>query len=85
MKRKNEAYTLKAAEMRRRSYEIFSESNARLGNEPMVKKCRNTGNEKVQYLLEKSENELKLRTEELIQRKLEFEAKEAQPNLNQQN
>ena len=84
-KSKNEADTHKAAEMRRRSLETFSESNARVGNEPVVKKSRNTGSETVQYLREKSENELKLRTEELNQRKLEFEASKAQVNLNQQN
>ena len=84
-KSKNEADTHKAAEMRRRSLETFSESNARLGNEPVVKKSRNTGSETVQYLREKSENELKLRTEELNQRKLEFKASKAQVNLNQQN
>ena len=71
--------------MRRPSLEAFSESNARLGNEPVVKKSRNTGSETVQYLREKSENELKLRTEELNQRKLESEASKAQANLNQQN
>ena len=84
-KSKNEADTHKAAEMRRRSLETFSESNARVGNEPVVKKSRNTGSEAVQYLREKSENELKLRTEELNQRKLEFEASKTQVNLNQQN
>ena len=51
----------------------------------MVKKYGNTENETVQYLRVKSENELKLRTEVLNQRRLEFEAKEAQTNLNQQN
>ena len=81
-KSKNEADTIKAAEMRRRSLETFSESNARLANEPVIKKPRNTGSETVQYLREKSENELKLRTAELNQRKLEFEAREAQANLN---
>ena len=65
--------------------ETFSESNARVRNEPVVKKSRNTGSETVQYLREKSENELKLRTEELNQRKLEFDASKAQVNLNQQN
>ena len=65
--------------------ETFSESNARFGNESMVKKYGNTENETVQYLRVKSENELKLRTEVLNQRRLEFEAKEAQTNLNQQN
>ena len=39
--------------MSRRSLETFSESNARLGNEPMVKKSRNTGSETVQYLRKK--------------------------------
>ena len=34
---------LKAAEIRRRSLETFSESNSRLGNEPVVKRSRNTG------------------------------------------
>ena len=52
-KSKNEADTLKVAEMRRRSLETFSESNARLGNEPMVKNSRNTGTEAVQYSREK--------------------------------
>ena len=84
-KSKNEADTHKAAEMRRRSLETFSESNARLGNEPVVTKSRNTASETVQYLREKSENELKLRTEELNQRKLQFEASKAQANLNKQN
>ena len=65
--------------------ETFSQSNARFGNESMVKKYRNTENETVQYLREKSENELKLRTEAINQRRLEFEAKEAPTNLNQQN
>ena len=51
--------------MRRRSLETFSESNPRFGNEPMVKKSRNTGSETVQHLLEKNENELKLRTKRL--------------------
>ena len=71
--------------MRRRSLEAFSESNARVVNEPVVKKSSNAGSETVQYLREKSENKLKLRTEELNQRKLEFEASKAQVNLNQQN
>ena len=89
-KNKYEADTLKAAELRRRSLETFSESNARLTNEPMVKKSRNIGIETVQYLHDKSENVLKLRTAlklrtELNQRKLESEAAEAQANLNQQN
>ena len=89
-KNKYEADTLKAAELRRRSLETFSESNARLTNEPMVKKSRNIGIETVQYLHDKSENVLKLRTAlklrtELNQRKLESEAGEAQANLNQQN
>ena len=83
-KSKNEADTRKAAEMRC-SLETFSKSNDRIGNEPVVKKSRNTGSETVQYLGEKSENELKLRTEELNQRKLEFEASKAHVNLNQQN
>ena len=48
--------------MRRRSLETFSESNARLENESVVKKSRNTGSEAVQYLHEKSENELKLQS-----------------------
>ena len=69
-KSKNEVDTHKAAEMRRRSLETFSVSNPTLGNEPVVKKSRNTGSETVQYLREKSDNELKLRTEELNQRKL---------------
>ena len=51
----------------------------------MVKKYWNTENETVQYLRVKSENELKLRTEAINQRRLEFEAKEAPTNLNQQN
>ena len=62
---KNEVDTHKAAEMRRRSLETLSDSNARLGNEPVVTKSRNTGRKTVQYLREKSENELKLRTAEL--------------------
>ena len=48
-KSKNEADTLKAAEMRRRSLKTFSESDARVGNEPVVKKSKNTGSETVQY------------------------------------
>ena len=64
--------------MRRRFLETFSELSARLGNEPVVKKSRNTGSETVQYLREKNENELKLRTEEVNQRKLEFESSKAQ-------
>ena len=40
-KNKYEADTLKAAELRRRSLETFSESNARLTNEPMVKNLQN--------------------------------------------
>ena len=71
--------------MRRRSLETLSESNARFGNDPVVKKSRNTGKETLQYLREKSSNELKLRTEELNQRKLELQASKAQVNLNQQN
>ena len=83
-KSENEADTLKAAKMRC-SLETFSKSNARLGNELMVKKSRNTGSETVQYLRVKSEKEMELRNEELNQRKLVFEAKKAQINLNQQN
>ena len=64
-KSKNEADTLNTAEMRRPSLETFSEFNPRLGNELMVKKSRYAWSETVQYLREKSENELKLRTEEL--------------------
>ena len=71
--------------MRRPSLETFPESNARLGNEPVVKKSRDTGNETVQHLQEKSKNELKLRTEELTHRKIQFDAREADANLNQQN
>ena len=74
---KNEADTHKAAETRRCSLEKIFESNARLGNEPGVTKFSNTGSETVQYLREKSENELKLRTEELNERKLEFETSKA--------
>ena len=84
-KSKNESDTIKSADMRRRSLETFSESNARCRNEPMVKKSRNTGRETVQYLRENGENKLKLRTEELNQRKPEFKAKKAQSNRNQQN
>ena len=84
-KSKNQADTQKAAEMRRRSLETFSESNSRVGNEPVVKKSRSTGSETVQYLREKNENELKLSSEELNHRKPEFEASKAQVNLNQQN
>ena len=50
-----------------------------------LKKSRNTGSDTVQYLRKKSENELKVRIEELNQRKLEFEASKAQVNLNQKN
>ena len=71
-KSKNEADTHKAAQIRRRSFETFSESNARLGNEPVAKKSRNTGNETVKYLSEEIGNELKLRTEELNRRNLEL-------------
>ena len=81
---KNEVDTHKAAGMRRRSLETLSDSNARLGNEPVVTKSRNTGRKTVQYLREKSENELKLRTAELNKKKLQFEADKAQANLNQQ-
>ena len=45
-KSKNEADILKAAEMRIRSLETFSQSYSRLGNYPMVKKSRNTESEK---------------------------------------
>ena len=64
-KSKNEADTLNTVEMRRPSLETFSEFNPRLGNELMVKKSRYAWSEAVQYLRKKSENELKLRTEEL--------------------
>ena len=64
-KSKNEADTLNTAEMRRPSLETFSEFNPRIGNELMVKRSRYAWSETVQYLREKSENELKLRTEEL--------------------
>ena len=84
-KSKSEADTYKTAEISECSLEKFSDSNARLGNEPVVKKYKNTGSETVQYLREKSKNELKLRTEELNQRKLEFEASKTQANLIQQN
>ena len=84
-KMKNGADTPEVAEMRRRFLETFSQSNARFGNESMVKKYGNTENETVQYLHEKSKNELKLRTEVINQRRLEFEAKDVQTNLNQQN
>ena len=84
-KSKSEADTHKTAEMSGCSLEKFSESNAGLGNEPVVKKYRNTGSETEQYLREKSKNELKLRTEELSQRKLEFAASKTQANLIQQN
>ena len=64
-KPKNEADTLKWSdtETGRHSLETFSEWNARLRNETVIKKSRNTGIETVQYLREKNENELKLRTE----------------------
>ena len=39
---KNEADTLKVAEMKKRSLEAFSESNTRLGNELFIRKSRNT-------------------------------------------
>ena len=37
-KSRNETDTLKSAEMRERSLERFSESDTRIGNEPVVKK-----------------------------------------------
>ena len=79
-KPKNEADTLKWSdtEIGRHSLETFSEWNARLRNETVIKKSRHTGIETVQYLREKNENELKLRTEEVNQRKLEFESSKAQ-------
>ena len=56
------------------SSETFSESNAKLGNEPMVKKiCKYWKWRCIMSMWKKSENELKLRTEELNQRKIEFE------------
>ena len=81
-KSKNEADSLKAAEISRRSLETFSESSARRAYEPLVKKSRNTGSETVQYLREKNwsmNGNCRFKS-----RKLEFEAREAQANLNQQ-
>ena len=57
-KSKNEADTLKAAEMRRRSLETFFGQMLHLKMSQGLKN-RNNGRETVQYPREKSENELK--------------------------
>ena len=67
-KGKIEADTKKAIEMRKRSLETFGETKERNGEEVKCKRARNSGSETIQYLREKSENELKLREEELQQR-----------------
>ena len=80
-KSKIEVNTKKAIEMRKRSLETFGETKERNGEEVKCKRARNSGSETIQYLREKSENELKLREEELQQRKTEHKQKQKQHDL----
>ena len=62
---------LKAAEMRKRSLETFTESQNR--NNEEIKRTRNNGNDTISYLTAKYESEFNLQKEELALRRGEIE------------
>ena len=64
---------LKAAEMRKRSLEPFTESWNRSNEEITHERTRNNGNDTISYLKAKYEIELNLRKEELALRQEEIE------------
>ena len=64
---------LKAAEMRKRSLETFTESPNRTSEEITPKRARNNGNDTISYLTAKYESESYLRKEELALRQEEIE------------
>ena len=64
---------LKAAEMRKRSLETFTESQNRNSEEITPKRTRNNGNDTISYLTAKYESESNLRKEELALRRKEIE------------
>ena len=64
---------LKAAEMRKRSLETFTESQNRNKEEITPKRTRNNGNDTMSYLTAKYESEFNLRKEELALRREEIE------------
>ena len=75
-KTKNEVDTRKAVEMRKRSLETFSESMDR--SEDSKKRPRSTGNETLQYLRERSEQEMKIKEDELKLKKIELQQQKGQ-------
>ena len=64
---------LKAAHMRKRSLEIFTESQNRNNEEITPKTKRNNGNDTISYLTAKYESEFNLWKEELALRRDEIE------------
>ena len=64
---------LKAAEMRKRSLETFTEYQNRNNEEINPKRTRNNGNDTISYLTAKYESEFNLRKEELALRREEIE------------
>ena len=64
---------LKAAEMRKRSLETFTESQNRYSEEITPKRTRNNGNDTISYLTAKYESEFNLQKEELALRREEIE------------
>ena len=64
---------LKAAEMRKRSLETFTESQNRSNEEITPKRTRNNGNDTISYLTAKYESEFNLQKEELALRREEIE------------
>ena len=64
---------LKAAEMRKRSLETFTESQNRNNEEITPKRTRNNGNDTISYLTAKYESEFNLQKEELALRRKEIE------------
>ena len=64
---------LKAAEMRKRSLETFTESQNRNNEEITPKRTRNNGNDTISYLTAKYESEFNLQKEELALRREEIE------------
>ena len=64
---------LKAAEMRKRSLETFTESQNRNNEEITPKRTRNNGNDTISYLTAKYESEFNVQKEELALRREEIE------------
>ena len=83
-KNKAEADTAKAFEMRKWSLETFNETATRNELET-PKKQRNSGNETIKYLKEKSDMEMKIRQEEFVVKKQAAEVLKNQNLLMQQS